>query len=118
MAIKLVERVKISDVNELSKGVTFVAATSVVDGFKLDFMGKDFKTLILVEGGTAEGTITIKKGDGIQGAGDVTYTVGATGLFGITVDSGAFKQVTGENRGSVVVIPSSTQIKIALIELP
>ncbi len=118
MAVTNIERVKITDANELSSAITFTAASSAADGFKVNFEGKDYKTLIIVEGGSTEGTITVKQGNGIQGVADITYAVGASATFALTLDSGVFKNVSGDNKGHVMIVPSTTAIKIAAVELP
>lgn len=112
MARTEVKRQKLSP-NE-GKEITFTAASSVSDGFKLDYTGKDNKTLFVF---TGSGTVTIKKGNGIQGTGeDVVVNVAAQAVF--AGDSGAFKNVSGEDKDYLVAIPSATGIKAAVVELP
>ena len=121
MAITKITPVKLADVNTISGGITFTAATSTTDGFEIPFGGDDFKTLILVqntEASEAKG-ITVKMGNGIQGVTDLVFSgIAASAIVGFTLDSGAFKQVSGEHKGSVIVIPDTTTVKIAVVELP
>lgn len=121
MAITKITPVKLADVNTISGGITFTAATSATDGFEIPFGGDDFKTLILVqntEASDAKG-ITVKMGNGIQGVADLALDeIAAGSMAGFTLDSGAFKQVSGEHKGNVIVIPEAATVKIAVVELP
>ena len=81
MAITKITPVKLADVNTISGGITFTAATSATDGFEIPFGGDDFKTLILVqntEASDAKG-ITVKMGNGIQGVADLALDELAAG---------------------------------------
>ena len=117
MAITNVERNKLP-LNAWGT-VTFIAATTAEDGVAIDFKGKDHKTVILAQnGGSGTATVTVKAGNGIQGVNDVAeYTIAAGSIAAIRLDSGEFKQVTGTNKGNVVIIPSSTDVKFAVVEL-
>lgn len=121
MAITKITPVKLADVNTISGGISFTAATSATDGFEIPFGGDDCKTLILVqntESTDAKG-ITVKMGNGIQGVADLEIDqVAAGSTVALTLDSGAFKQVSGEHKGNVIVIPEATTVKIAVVELP
>ena len=99
--------------------VTFTAATTASDGVAIDYKGKDHKTVILAQnGGSGSATVTVKAGNGIQGVKDLAaYTIAAGSIVAIRLDSGEFKQVTGTNKGNVVIIPSSTDVKFAAVEL-
>lgn len=101
-------------------GLTFAPATAAADGVAIDMTGKDFATVILAKnGGSAAATVTVKAGDGIQGIKDIAaYSIAAGATAAIRLDSGAFKNVLGTNKGKAVIIPSSTDITFAVVELP
>lgn len=118
MAIKTVDLTRV-ELNE-GKVLTLEAATSASDGFALDFSAQDERTVFIFRNtGSSSATITVKMGDGIQGVTDLdalTVTAGDVAVF--RLDSGAFKQCSGANKGKAVFIPSSTDIKAAVIRLP
>ena len=62
-------------------------------------------TLVVVA--TTATTLTVKAGDGIQGAGDLTLDVGV-GTHLLRLDSGRFKVLTGDNKGCIVVKSAGT----------
>lgn len=120
MAVTAITAVKSPDVNALSGAVTLTAATSATDGFVCDFDGKDYKTAFIVENTSdaADKTITIKAGDSKRAsANDLTFSIVKSKKYFFTLDSALFKKVTGSTAGKVLIIPESTDIKIAVIEL-
>lgn len=118
MAVKEIAPVKMA-LNTLSEAVVFVAPTTASDGFAIPYMEQDTKTVLLVQGGAAAGTLTVKQGDGIQGVADTeAFAVKASETKAIVLESGKFKQLTGANKGKVVAIPSAADIKLAAVMLP
>ena len=112
MARKIVELQRV-DLNE-GLNVEFVTPDSVDEGFAIDFSAQDERTVLLFQG---TGTVTIKQGNGIQGVVDLEpFTINGTAVY--RLDSGAFKHVTGDDKGYVVAIPSATTVKAAVIRLP
>lgn len=88
-------------------------------GNAVDFMGEDEKTALLINNTGSAGTITIKAGEhrgAIQGSEDIVIDAPA-GLSFVTIDSGEFKQMTGVNKGKIIVVSSASTISIACIEL-
>lgn len=104
-------------ITEPAEPLAFTFTAGKVAGTTIDFEGEDEKTLILFNN-TAEtaGTATIMKGDGIQGVADVKVDV-PSGFSSMVLESGSFKQLTGTNKGSVLIKPSAATITIAAIEL-
>ena len=120
MAVTAITAVKSPDVNALSGAFALTAATSATDGFVCDFDGKDYKMAFIVQNtnDSANKTITIKAGDSKRAsANDLVFTIPKSETRFFTLDSGLFKKVTGSNAGKVLIVPSSTDIKIAVIEL-
>lgn len=77
-----------------------VAATSLTSGtHTLDFGAQDGATLLIVTPETGV-TVTIEKGNGIQGAGADLEIEAASA---VVLESMKFKNMTGANRGRVVV---------------
>ena len=98
--------------------VTLVAGNT--EGFKIDFNEKDNKVcLIFQNGGSGNATVTVKKGNGIQGVEDLdTYTIAAGKFACINLESGAYKNVSGEDKGYAIVVPSSADVKCSEVVLP
>lgn len=77
--------------------------------------GADHKTLLIIEA-TAAGKATVKAGTGIQGTRDLEITFADAGTQCVTLESGAFLQTVGEDKGSFVVTGSN--LKAAAVVLP
>ena len=105
---------KVIKMNEAPVGFTFTEG--VVAGTPLDFTGRDDKTVVLINNTGSKGTVTFTKGDGIQGVTDVTFEAPA-GFSVCALDSGFFKQMSGENKGHVVAKPSAATITFAVVEI-
>ena len=106
MAVTKITPTKIRDFNVGTKMPTSVLVGA--DGAELNFTGKDHRILIMAD--TADAVIT--KGNGIQGVVDTTLKAGEA----IVLESGAYKQVTGDHKGSVYITGATA--KIMAIELP
>ena len=94
--------------------------TSTTDGATVDFTGKGDKVAILVHNAdsTNDATLTVKAGNSIQGVNDMVKTIAKGSYVAITVDTGAFKNVSGANKGKALLIGSDTDLSFAVIELP
>lgn len=78
--------------------------------------GKDHKTLLLiVNDGTGSATLTIHHGNGLQGVADLNVTLSAGQFTIVTLDSGRFKNVSGADKGKVLL---SGTAKVAVFEGP
>lgn len=97
----------------------FAAATTAADGVTIDLTGKDeYTTVLALNGGSGAATVIVKKGDGIQGVNDIAaFSIGAGEYAAIRLDSGAFKNVSGALKGKALLVPSSTDVTFATIEL-
>ena len=87
--------------------------------FGADAKGGDYKTLLMfANAGNASATATIAVGNGIQGAGsDLVITVAAGKTMAIVVDSGYWKNVSGEYKDFIKITPSAA-LTVTVIELP
>lgn len=101
--------------DEAPKAFEFTAG--VVAGTPLDFTGRDDKTIVIFNNtGSGKGTATITAGTGIQGVTDFTVDV-PVGFSVCALNSGSFKQLSGANKGDVLVKPSATTIAFAVVEI-
>ena len=88
-------------------------------GAVIDYENKscDKILLLITNGGAAAKKLTIVKGDSLQGTEDLEISV-ANGVT-LGVESGKFENVTGDNRGKVVVkSEDNTSLKVQVVELP
>lgn len=71
--------------------------------------------MILVIVATAATTLTVKAGNGIQGVADKVLTV-PVGTSLVKLESGRFKNVSGANKGKIVVQSAGTP-KVGVVAL-
>ena len=72
----------------------------------------DEKMVLVVQNtASSDATLTVKAGNGIQGVVDLTLTVPKNAVSLVKLDSGRFKNVSGENKGKIVVV-SATALKV------
>ena len=115
-------------VRELDARNTFlgaVASTSLfeavdaTEGAAFEMKGQDDKYLILVQNAaTAAKTVTVKAGNGLQGTADLSVEVTASSHTGVVLESGRFKNVTGADKGKVILTGTDANIKVAVFKLP
>lgn len=82
----------------------------------LEWSERDDKmTLVINNSGSAATTLTVKAGNGIQGVADLTLAVPA-GVSLVKLESGRFKNVSGTNKGKIVVVsPGTPKVGIAAL---
>lgn len=101
------------------KALTFTAGTT--DGFKVPATNGDWKRVVLVQNTdtSAAITVTVKKGNGIQGVKDLdAFSVAAGKTVAIRLDDGRYKNVSGEDKDYILIVPSSTKASMSVVELP
>lgn len=97
-----------------------IAFTSCgTDGAKIPAVNADFKRVILVNNTSSSAvTVTVKKGNGIQGVKDLdSFSVAASGIAAIRLDDGRYKNVSGTDKDYIIVTPSAAT-PMAVVELP
>lgn len=90
-------------------------------GLAIDYSNKSCgKILILINNtGSAAKKATIVKGDSLQGVEDMEISVANGTTVGIVIESGKFENVSGDNKGYVVVKgEDATSLKVQVVELP
>lgn len=96
------------------------AAVDATDGAEFVMKERDDKYLILVTNSHASAakSVTIKTGNGIQSGADLTKSIDAGDFHIVAIDSGRFKNVTGTDKGKVVITGTSADIEVAVFRLP
>lgn len=110
--------IKLGVRNTFSKAITYVALDGT-DGLEFVMAENDEKYVVLIQNTDTDNdeTVTIKKGNGIQGVADYAAKVGKGKTVAISLDSGAYKNVSGTDKGKVV-ITGAADVKVAVVVLP
>ena len=105
--------------NEAKKLIDAVAV-DVTDGARVDYTNRrDGRILLLITNGNASAQkATIVQGDSLQGVEDLEISIEANKTVAIVVESGKFMNVSGDNKGYVIIKGESADIKVQAIELP
>jgi hypothetical protein len=108
--------------NELMTPVATASMFTAVDaaaGAEFEMSGRDDRVVVLIQNAaTSAKSVTVKAGNGIQGVVDYTENVAASSTTAIVLESGRFKNVSGEDKGKVIIMGASADIKLAVIQLP
>ena len=72
----------------------------------IDWSEKDEHTVLVINA-SAQTDLTVKAGNGIQGVTDLVLTV-PQGVSIVKLESGRFKNVSGANKGKVIVVSTGT----------
>lgn len=108
--------------NELMTAVATASMFTAVDaaaGAEFEMSGRDDRVVVLIQNAaTSAKSVTVKAGNGIQGVVDYTENVAASSTTAIVLESGRFKNVSGEDKGKVIIMGASADIKLAVIQLP
>lgn len=73
----------------------------------LEFSERDDHIVLVVQNSGSETDLTVKAGNGIQGVCDLVLNV-PQGVSLLKLESGRFKNITGENKGNIVVVSTGT----------
>jgi len=113
--IKNVELVR----NEAKELVTAVAVDASA-GAKVNYTNKSCGRilLLLTNSNSATKKATILKGNALQGVEDLEISIPTNKTYAIVVESGKFMNVSGPNKGYVIIKGETTDIKIQAVELP
>ena len=99
--------------------ITAAAAVDATAGASIDYSNQsDGKILINNGNSSAAKKATILKGNALQGVEDLEISIPAGKTYGIVVESGKFENVSGDNKGKVIIKGESADITIQTIELP
>jgi hypothetical protein len=108
--------------NTFDLDVALSAQTSTADGFLVDVSAAaDHKLLLLFSNTSADTAygITVKAGNALQGVSDLAVSgLAASKMAAVAVESGKFKQVSGDYRGKIRVVCANNAVKMAAVVLP
>lgn len=124
MAIKVLKLIELKDLNKFVKEATAndFEAVDATDGAIFTMQHRDEKYVIGVKNGASTAvskTATIKAGNALQSVmGDVSVALDQNEIAWIAIDSGRFKNVTGDNKGKVIIKGTDANILVKVIRLP
>lgn len=96
--------------------VAFQTLTASTDT-ALPWPESDEKMILVIQNtATSAATLTVKAGNGIQGKVNNALTVPASSTCVVKLDSGRFKNVSGDNKGKIVV-NASAALKVGTVAL-
>lgn len=104
-----------------AKELTDAVAVDVTDGAKVDYTNRsDGRILLLLTNSNASSAkkATIVQGNSLQGVEDLEISIPANKTYAIVVESGKFMNVSGDNKGYVIIKGESADIKVQAVELP
>ncbi len=110
--------------NVLERNVALELAEAeavTTDGVTVDYDNKSCGKILILISNSGEGPkkATIEKGNSLQGTEDLEISVTNSKTVAIVVESGKFENVSGENKGKVVIKgEDSESLKVQVIELP
>lgn len=94
-------------------------AIDAAEGAEIDFSGRDDKMLIMLQNTTGQDvTVTVKAGNGIQGVCDLTVELAEGGMATLALESGRFKNVSGSDKGKVILAASAAGVGVMVFKLP
>lgn len=112
----------IPGINEPAADALFAnltTAISATDGAQVDMSGSDDRILILIQNAaTSAKTVTIKAGNGVAGVVDLEKSIAASSYTLLRVDSARFKNLSGADKGNLLITGDSADIKVAVFRLP
>lgn len=122
MAAATITPYKITAFNEFPTAVTSSSLFTAVDasaGGLIPWSGADCRMLIVVQNTEAstEKSFTVKAGNGIGGNKDLTVSIAAGKTVYLEIDSDRFKNMSGTNKGKVLVTGGSANVKVAVFAL-
>lgn len=114
---------EIEKFNEASDAITtsgLLGTVDATDGAHFTLDDSSDKVLLMLQGATADASVTIKAGNGIQGVNDLTFTVASGKTKLICIESGRFKNMSGANKGKVIITytGASAVLKACVFVLP
>lgn len=104
-----------------AKELVDAVAVDVTDGAKVDYTNRsDGRILLLLTNSNASKAkkATIVQGNSLQGVEDLEISIPANKTYVIVVESGKFMNVSGDNKGYVIIKGESADIKVQAVELP
>lgn len=103
-----------------AKEILEPVAVDASEGASIDYSNKsDGRILLMITNSASDDkNATILKGNSLQGVEDLVITIPAGKTYGIVIESGKYANVSGDNKGKVIITGESADITVQAIELP
>lgn len=116
-------RVKIHKISNYNEAVVMDGLASKIDATGVaEIMcdAADHKKLVLAYNSDPSNAaeITVKAGNGLQGVADYTAEIPANTYAILCLESGRFKNVSGENKGKIIITTSASTVQLAVFMIP
>lgn len=123
MAAVSITPVKLTGYNKVCTAITTASLTTAVDAtdgatFVMDEADEKYLVMVSNVHVSAAKSVTFKAGNGLQAVGDYTVEIAAGKSVVLALESGVFKNVSGTNKGKVVITGTSADIEVAVFVLP
>lgn len=124
MAAVVIKPIELKELNEFVKETndTDFVAVDATDGAVFTMRHRDEKYVIGVKNinsTSGNKTVTIKAGDHIQSAfGDLAFTLAKDEIAWVAIDSGRFKNISGDLKGKVHIVGTDANVAVKVIRLP
>lgn len=94
-------------------------AIDAADGAEIEYSARDDKMLVMLQNMTSSAvTVTVKAGNGIQGVCDLSFELAGSAAATLALESGRFKNVSGEDKGKVILAASAAGVGVMAFKLP
>ena len=115
--------IPVHEMDKYNEAYTFNIAEGVAidaaDGAEIDYSGRDDKMMIMLQNVTSSPvTATFKAGNGIQGVCDLTVELAGNAAATLALESGRFKNVSGPDKGKVILAASAAGVGVMAFKLP
>ena len=108
MAVTTINIQKITAFNSALTESSLMTAIATSSEGAVVTLGKDERCLLRIcTSASTDQTLTVSKGNGIQGVADLSITVPSGGAVVVQLESGKFRQVSGTNKGKVMLVPGA-----------
>lgn len=95
------------------------AAVDATAGAAVTFDKADQKVLLmLTNAAAAVKTGKVLKGNGLQGVADLEFSLGASETHCVVIESMKYVNVSGANKGKIIITGEDVNIKVSAVVLP
>lgn len=120
VALTVIDAKKFNEASDEVTTANLFTAVDATDGAIFEMKEADQKYVILAQNthASAAKSVIVKAGNGLQGVEDYSKSIASGKTVAISIESGLFKNVTGTNKGKVIIKGDTADIKLAVIKLP
>ena len=94
-------------------------AIDAADGAEIDYSARDDKMLVMLQNmADSAVTVTVKAGNGIQGVCDLPIELAGNATATLALESGRFKNVSGKDKGKVILAASAAGVGVMAFKMP